>query len=143
MEFADSGAVAPSIVCGTQGNYSEWLSSKERRLRIEDRAQAGLLKTIEKELEWVGKAAKGQQKKGAARLRRYDDLVAEAAAYVKDTQVSCGQPHVTAIVLGMECWSRDDTSSTVQSCCPVFEARHGLHVCDFRWTRKEGGAEGV
>lgn len=32
--------------------------------------------------------AKGQQKKGAARLRRYDELVAQQAAYVKQTQVS-------------------------------------------------------
>jgi hypothetical protein len=35
-------------------------------------------------LEWVNKMAKGQQKKGKARLKRYDDLVAEAGAYTAE-----------------------------------------------------------
>lgn len=39
--------------------------------------QANLQKTIAGELEWLGKNAKGQQKKGKARLRRYEDLLEE------------------------------------------------------------------
>lgn len=38
-------------------------------------------------LEFISKQAKGQQKKGKDRQRRYDDLVAAASAYVKDSQV--------------------------------------------------------
>ena len=34
--------------------------------------------------------AKGQQKKGQARMRRYDELVAQQAAYVKAAQVGRG-----------------------------------------------------
>ena len=33
-------------------------------------------------------SAKGQQKKGQARMRRYDDLMSEAQAYVKASSVS-------------------------------------------------------
>lgn len=39
------------------------------------------------QLEWINKTAKGQQKKGQARVRRYEDLVAQAAQYVKDSKV--------------------------------------------------------
>lgn len=37
--------------------------------------QSGLQREIAGELEWLNKNAKGQQKKGKARLRRYEDLV--------------------------------------------------------------------
>jgi hypothetical protein len=39
--------------------------------------QASLQKQIAGELEWLQQSANGQQKKGKARLRRYDDLVEE------------------------------------------------------------------
>uniref|UniRef100_A0A7S0RSR6 ABC transporter domain-containing protein n=1 Tax=Chlamydomonas leiostraca TaxID=1034604 RepID=A0A7S0RSR6_9CHLO len=70
-----------------EGNYSEWLAAKDKRLKVEEKSQSALQKTIEHELEWVNKQAKGQQKKGAARLRRYDDLVAQASEFVKTSQV--------------------------------------------------------
>lgn len=70
-----------------EGNYSEWLSAKDKRLAQEERQQAHLKRTIESELEFISRQAKGQQKKGKDRLRRYDDLVAAASAYVKDSSV--------------------------------------------------------
>jgi hypothetical protein len=42
---------------------------------------------IAHELEFISKQAKGQQAKGRARQRRYDELVESANAYVKNTQV--------------------------------------------------------
>ncbi len=39
------------------------------------------------ELEFLNRQAKGQQKKGAARQRRYDDLVTQAQDYVKTSSV--------------------------------------------------------
>lgn len=53
-----------------EGNYSEWLSAKDKRLRSEKKEQSALQKNIERELEWVNKQAKGQQKKGLARMRK-------------------------------------------------------------------------
>ncbi|KAI8464117.1 MAG: ABC family transporter [Monoraphidium minutum] len=70
-----------------EGNYSEWLRAKETRLAQEEKQQAHLKKTIDHELEFINRQAKGQQKKGKDRQRRYEDLVAAANAYVKDTQV--------------------------------------------------------
>ncbi|KAL6748168.1 P-loop containing nucleoside triphosphate hydrolase protein [Haematococcus lacustris] len=70
-----------------QGNYSEWLEAKDKRLRIEERTQSALARTIQQELEWKSRQAKGQQKKGAARMRRYDDLVTQASEFVRNSQV--------------------------------------------------------
>lgn len=42
---------------------------------------------IAHELEFISKQAKGQQAKGRARQRRYEELVDAANSYVKNTQV--------------------------------------------------------
>ncbi|GLC42782.1 hypothetical protein PLESTB_001417500 [Pleodorina starrii] len=70
-----------------EGNYSEWLTAKAKRLTQEAKQQAALDKAISEELEWINKKAKGQQKKGAARMRRYDELVTQQASYVKQAQL--------------------------------------------------------
>ena len=57
-----------------EGNYSSWLESKSKRLEAERKKQDSLSRTINQELEWVRKNAKGQQKKGKARLRAYEEL---------------------------------------------------------------------
>ena len=43
-------------------------------MQTEKRQQESLQRSIASELEWVNSNAKGQQKKGKARLRRYEDL---------------------------------------------------------------------
>ena len=57
-----------------EGNYSNWLESKSNRLEAEGKKQDSLRRTINQELEWVRSNAKGQQKKGKARLRQYEEL---------------------------------------------------------------------
>lgn len=66
---------------------TEWLQAKDKRMQQEQKEQSALKKTIEHELEFINRKAKGQQKKGQARMRRYDDLVQQANAYVRNTQV--------------------------------------------------------
>mmetsp|Transcript_38442 Transcript_38442/g.114036 ORF Transcript_38442/g.114036 Transcript_38442/m.114036 type:complete len:670 (-) Transcript_38442:645-2654(-) len=70
-----------------EGNYSEWLSSKAKRMAVEDRQQTSLNKTIERELEFISQQKKGQQKKGKARERQLDDLIAKASQHVKASNV--------------------------------------------------------
>jgi len=70
-----------------EGNYSQWLQDKDTRLSMEKRQNNSLQKQIKAELEWVNKMAKGQQKKGKARLTRYEDLVAQAAEYTAASQL--------------------------------------------------------
>ena len=48
-------------------------------LQTESRQQEGLKKAVQEELEWVRSNAKGQQKKGKARLRQYEDLRQQVA----------------------------------------------------------------
>lgn len=57
-----------------EGNYSDWLAAKEKRLEIEEKQQASLAKTIKAELEWVRANPKGRQAKSKARLARFEEL---------------------------------------------------------------------
>ncbi len=62
------------------GNYSQWLEARAARLQQEGKEQSGLQRAIAAELDFVRSQAKGQQKKGKARMRRYDELVDQARA---------------------------------------------------------------
>jgi ATP-binding cassette ChvD family protein len=63
-----------------EGNYSSWLEQKEQRLAHEEKVDEARRRTLGRELEWIRMAPKARQAKGRARINRYDDLVAEAAA---------------------------------------------------------------
>ena len=68
-----------------EGNYSQWLEARARRMAGERKQQAGLQRAIDDELEFVRSKAKGQQKKGKARMRRYDELVSKVLATIADS----------------------------------------------------------
>jgi len=57
-----------------KGNYSAWLDQKEQRLRTEARQEAGRMKAMQKELEWVRQNPKGRQAKNKARIARFEEL---------------------------------------------------------------------
>lgn len=57
-----------------EGNYSNWLEAKEKRLEMEEKAEASRQKSMKSELEWVRSNAKGRQSKSKARLARFDEL---------------------------------------------------------------------
>ncbi|WP_303854994.1 energy-dependent translational throttle protein EttA [Salinicola salarius] len=57
-----------------EGNYSQWLESKEQRLAQEAKQEAGRQRAIKQELEWVRQNAKGRQAKSKARLNRFEEL---------------------------------------------------------------------
>ncbi len=61
-----------------EGNYSSWLEQKGQRLAQEEKEQSARQRTLERELEWVRMAPRARQAKGKARLRRYEELRAEA-----------------------------------------------------------------
>jgi energy-dependent translational throttle protein EttA len=60
-----------------KGNYTSWLDQKTKRLEQESKEKGRRQKHLEKELEWVRGSQKAKQKKGKARLRRYEDLLAQ------------------------------------------------------------------
>lgn len=57
-----------------EGNYSNWLEAKEKRLEMEQKSEASHQKAMKDELEWVRSNAKGRQSKSKARLARFDEL---------------------------------------------------------------------
>jgi sulfate-transporting ATPase len=61
-----------------EGNYSNWLEAKEKRLLQEDRQDKSRQRQISAELEWVRTNPKGRRTKSKARLARYDELVSAA-----------------------------------------------------------------
>lgn len=57
-----------------EGNYSDWLVAKEKRIESEEKAEAAHQKTVQAELEWVRSNPKGRQAKSKARLQRFEEL---------------------------------------------------------------------
>ncbi|MDA3661699.1 energy-dependent translational throttle protein EttA [Mycobacterium xenopi] len=62
-----------------QGNYTTYLDTKAARLQVEGRKDAKRLRYLQRELEWVRSGAKARQAKSSARLRRYEEMAAQAA----------------------------------------------------------------
>ena len=63
-----------------EGNYSSWLEQKQARLADEERQDKARQRTIARELEWVRLSPRARQSKPQARVRAYEQLVAEDAA---------------------------------------------------------------
>ena len=63
-----------------EGNYSNWLEQKQKRMQQEGREDAAKERTLARELEWISQSPKARQSKAKARIRAYDDLVAEASS---------------------------------------------------------------
>ena len=66
-----------------EGNYSNWLEHKQKRLQQEAREEVSIQKTIANELEWVRQNPKARQSKSQARINAYESLVAESQAREK------------------------------------------------------------
>jgi ATP-binding cassette ChvD family protein len=91
-----------------EGNYSSWLSQKQKRLKLEGREEEARMKTLEREQEWIASSPKARQAKSKARITRYDELVKQ---------------------------SQDKQSSTAQIIIPIAE-RLGANVVDFEGLSK-------
>jgi energy-dependent translational throttle protein EttA len=57
-----------------KGNYTDWLTQKDERLKQEESQEKSRQKAIQKELEWARQNAKGGRSKGKARLARIEEL---------------------------------------------------------------------
>src|SRR5712672_3249233 len=69
-----------------EGNYTAWLSQKQKRLEQEGREEAAHQRTLAREQEWIAASPKARQAKSKARYERYDDLLKKANE--KQTQVA-------------------------------------------------------
>jgi len=57
-----------------KGNYTDWLTQKDERLKQEESSEKARQKAIQKELEWARQNAKGGRSKGKARLAKIEEL---------------------------------------------------------------------
>ena len=62
-----------------EGNYSDWLEAKQKRLGQEEREDASREKAIKQELEWIRASPKTRQTKSKARIKAFDELVEKQA----------------------------------------------------------------
>ena len=60
-----------------KGNYSSWLAQKQQRLAQEKKQEDARQRTLQRELEWVQMAPKGQRAKSKARVNAYQKLMEE------------------------------------------------------------------
>ncbi|OIP82856.1 MAG: energy-dependent translational throttle protein EttA [Rhodobacterales bacterium CG2_30_65_12] len=61
-----------------EGNYSDWLEQKAKRLSQEAREDKSKQKTLERELDWIRQGAKARQAKQKARINAYNDLAEQS-----------------------------------------------------------------
>ena len=61
-----------------EGNYSTYLETKAKRLKVEGAKDAKMRKRLTDELDWVRSNPKARQAKSKSRLSRYEEMAAEA-----------------------------------------------------------------
>lgn len=69
-----------------EGNYSDWLSAKEKRLQVDESKEVARQKSIRAELEWVRTQPKARQAKNKARLARFEELNSQEFQTRNETQ---------------------------------------------------------
>jgi ATP-binding cassette ChvD family protein len=94
-----------------EGNYTAWLSQKQKRLEQEGREEEARQRTLAREQEWIAASPRARQAKSKARYQRYEELVKNAA---------------------------EKSAQTAQIIIPVAE-RLGQNVVDFQHLRKGYG----
>ncbi len=62
-----------------EGNYSAWLEQKAKSMKHEEGEESARQKAMQKELEWVRSSPKARQTKSKARLKAYEEMVAQQA----------------------------------------------------------------
>jgi len=57
-----------------EGNYTSWLSQKQKRIELESKQDNSRLKRLKSEIEWISSSPKARQVKSKARIKSYNDL---------------------------------------------------------------------
>lgn len=73
-----------------EGNYAQWLDQKLERLRGEEKGESDRQKRLAREQEWVKASPKARQAKSKARLKAYEELLAEDSR----EQIKVAQIHI-------------------------------------------------
>ncbi len=60
-----------------KGNYTSWLEQKQIRLKQEEKKQSARQRSLQRELEWIRMSPKARQSKSKARVKAYEQMVAQ------------------------------------------------------------------
>ena len=75
-----------------EGNYSSWLAQKRKRLQQEEKEESARQRALAAEQEWIGSSPRARQAKNQARIRRYEEMLAEGADRAGGTAEIAIQP---------------------------------------------------
>ena len=73
-----------------EGNYAQWLDQKLERMKKEEKGESDRQKRLAREQEWVKQSPKARQAKSKARLKAYEELLAEDSR----EQIKVAQIHI-------------------------------------------------
>ncbi len=87
-----------------EGNYSNWLEQKQKRLAQEAREDDAKQRTLAQELEWIRQSPKARQAKSKARINAYEEMLEnEGREDIGRTQITIPSgPRLGGIVLEAE-----------------------------------------
>jgi len=68
-----------------QGNYTDWLETKHKRLEKEEKMESKKQKALKEELDWIRSSPKARQAKSKARIRDYEQRVVESKEKYSET----------------------------------------------------------
>lgn len=76
-----------------EGNYTAYLQKKRKRMEQEAREESSRQKTLDREMEWMGKTPQARRTKSKARIAAYEDLLAASQKETKaGTQIVIPTP---------------------------------------------------
>lgn len=61
-----------------EGNYTDWLDTKAKRLAQEEKTESKKQKAMKEELEWIRSSPKARQAKSKARIKNYEERAKES-----------------------------------------------------------------
>ncbi|MCA3269286.1 MAG: energy-dependent translational throttle protein EttA [Thalassospira sp.] len=68
-----------------EGNYTAWMVAKQKRSQQEEKTEDARQKALSQELEWVRSSPKARQAKSKARIKAYEELLANEGKKALDT----------------------------------------------------------
>ena len=68
-----------------EGNYTAWLTQKQKRLEMQGKADASRMRTLAAEREWIASSPRARQAKSRARIQAYENLLAESRNRAPDS----------------------------------------------------------
>jgi len=65
-----------------EGNYSSWLEQKRKRLQQEEKEESSRQRALAEEQDWIRSSPKARQAKSQARIKRYEEMLAQSQEQV-------------------------------------------------------------